>query len=72
MTDISRKAAQAIVYAINFHLEDAGLLEVRTARLMAIGLAATIRQIMLEEMNPNLSTEEIPAHSTYEDIYGKF
>ncbi len=47
--EISKKAAQAIVYAINYHLEEAGLSETRTARLMAVSLASDIKRIMAEE-----------------------
>ncbi len=46
---ISKMTAQAIVYAINYQLEQAGLSEVRTARLMAVQLASDIKRIILEE-----------------------
>ena len=47
--EISEKAAQAIVYAIKYNLEEQGLTDVREARLMAIALAGDVKRIMLKE-----------------------
>ena len=53
MVEISEKAAQAIVYAIKYNLEEQGLTDVREARLMAIALAGDVKRIMLKELNGN-------------------
>ncbi len=52
--EVSKKTAQAIVYAIKYHLEINGLTEIQEARWLAIGLAADIKRIMQREANPPL------------------
>ncbi len=64
--EISEKAAQAIVYAINFHLEEQGLTNVRQARLLAIALAGDVKRIMAKELNPapELGTADVYHNGT--------
>ena len=54
MTEISEKAAQAIVYAIKYNLEVWGLDNVKEARNMAIALAGDVKRIMLKEMQDTI------------------
>jgi hypothetical protein len=51
--EISKESAQAIVYAINYHLEDLGLNHIPQARALAIQVAADVKRIMLEESKNN-------------------
>lgn len=50
--ELSKDAAQAIVYAINFHLEDQGLDRIPQARALAILVAAEVKRVVTKEFNP--------------------
>jgi hypothetical protein len=56
--EISNEAAQAIVYAINYHLEEQGLSNIRSARILAIQLAADVKRIMVKEYQDSLCPSE--------------
>lgn len=49
---ISKEAAQAIVLSIVNRCEEQGLSGDRAARLLAIKVAADVREIIQEELNP--------------------
>lgn len=56
--EISKLAAQAIVYSINYHLEDLGLDHIPTARALAIQVAADVKRTISDEMLRMFKAEE--------------
>lgn len=51
-TEISPAASKKIVEAINFKLWDAGFKDNKEVKTFAIGLAAAVRRIVLEDKAP--------------------